>query len=287
MEGVEVKIDTEPSEVKKEEPTDTDLEQNEDKVYSIWEEVPIIFVCLTIILSYLTIIVVIIFLLPLFYSTPTIIFWTIVTHVIIYLISYNYYSVHVVQSDIIPESYYRVDEENIDESRMCQICKKYKADRVHHDRTTKKCIYRYDHYCGVVQNALGYHNYRYFFLFLFYVEVGLLCLDFNVAIGLYRLDILKYVPKILLIAFILFFANFSISIGGQVFFQAVMISLNLTTKEFVDWASQVLRERRFVPLPYYKTVLLNWKECMQVPEDKNVLLGFLPTKPRMIEKRSL
>mmetsp|Transcript_23510 Transcript_23510/g.52034 ORF Transcript_23510/g.52034 Transcript_23510/m.52034 type:complete len:333 (-) Transcript_23510:147-1145(-) len=52
--------------------------------------------------------------------------------------------------------------------RHCKWCGKYKPDRCHHCRVCRVCILKMDHHCPWIYNCVGYHNYKFFFLILFY-----------------------------------------------------------------------------------------------------------------------
>lgn len=53
----------------------------------------------------------------------------------------------------------------------CTYCKQCVPPRTRHCLTCRKCFLRRDHHCYFVGRCIGYHNHRYFILFVFHVFV--------------------------------------------------------------------------------------------------------------------
>lgn len=58
-------------------------------------------------------------------------------------------------------------------ARICFLCTKFKPDRSHHCRLCDCCILKMDHHCPWIANCVGFYNYKYFFLTVFYSALAL------------------------------------------------------------------------------------------------------------------
>lgn len=52
--------------------------------------------------------------------------------------------------------------------RFCTACHQYKPDGSHHCRACQRCVFDMDHHCHFLNCCVGRHNYKYFFLCIFY-----------------------------------------------------------------------------------------------------------------------
>merc|ERR1711998_681063 len=87
-------------------------------------------------------------------------------------ILFNYYSCVLTSPGFAPrESDLAKEDEKVPLSEDARL-RKLKPDRSHYCHITKRQVLRMDHFCPWVGNCIGFYNYRYFYLFLFYMWSG-------------------------------------------------------------------------------------------------------------------
>lgn len=65
--------------------------------------------------------------------------------------------------------------------KECPSCNYMKPPRVSHCSTCGKCIYKLDHHCIWTQTCIGFTNQRPFYLFCFYMSVGVVQFWYSTA----------------------------------------------------------------------------------------------------------
>ena len=66
-------------------------------------------------------------------------------------------------------------------TKRCDLCNEVRPARAYHCNICQECTLVKDHHCHFVNNCIGLENQRYFLLFLFYSQMGLLYTLFTIS----------------------------------------------------------------------------------------------------------
>jgi palmitoyltransferase len=123
--------------------------------------------------------------------------------------------------------------------RWCRHCKCIKPPRAHHDSISGRCVLDMDHYCPWMNNCVGYHNYRYFMLFMIYLLMGCLYVIGVTTVEFRRFNALqgetaayyRALHDALIFSFTVALAA-SVSVGILLVWHIYLCATNQTTIEF-------------------------------------------------------
>lgn len=76
-----------------------------------------------------------------------------------------------------------VTVKNNGERRYCRKCDSEKPDRTHHCSMCGECVLKMDHHCPWINNCVGFHNQKFFLLFIFYTDLYCLLVSLTLIPG--------------------------------------------------------------------------------------------------------
>ncbi|OMJ77598.1 hypothetical protein SteCoe_22767 [Stentor coeruleus] len=159
-------------------------------------------------------------------------------------------------------------------TRSCNHCKKKKPDRAHHCRQCNRCNLKMDHHCNWIANCVGYFNYKYFFVMVFYgsISIGLFMATFweCLVVVLNDTDSSTVLCTFVILSYSLI-SLLGIAVIGFCIFHIWQIKNNYTTIEFCE------KKRKNIPgytkSPFDQgTIYGNFKNAL----GDNPLIWFLP-----------
>jgi len=121
--------------------------------------------------------------------------------------------------------------------RYCEKCLAIKPDRSHHCSVCEKCTLKMDHHCPWVNNCVGFHNYKFFLLFLGYaisycLWIAATSFQFFLRIWLYREEDIVAGSHKYQVLFVFFVSIlFSLSLSSLFWYHIWLLLHNRSTLE--------------------------------------------------------
>lgn len=166
--------------------------------------------------------------------------------------------------------------------RFCKWCQKYKPDRCHHCRVCRVCILKMDHHCPWIYNCVGFQNYKYFFLLLFYSVLDTHLIVWTMAESVHR-SVDASTPFVVMFL-VLFGETLAFFLGTLVtmffFFHIYLMLKAMTTIEFCEKSLPKKKEGKETSSGYDSSVYdMGFFGNLKAVLGSNVLLWFLPCSP--------
>ncbi|KAM0671927.1 Palmitoyltransferase zdhhc20 [Ordospora colligata] len=125
----------------------------------------------------------------------------------------------------------RIMKDNLSRIKICGKCKTYKPPRAHHCNVCKRCYLKYDHHCLMLGVCIGFHNYKFFYQFLFMNLVT--CLFLIIFVSVY-MTVSGWIAFQRLVNYIILLSLTSVElvfISSLLVFHTWLIGMNETTIE--------------------------------------------------------
>ncbi|GLC47083.1 hypothetical protein PLESTB_000434000 [Pleodorina starrii] len=173
--------------------------------------------------------------------------------------------------------------------RWCKKCNRGKPPLAHHCSVCNRCVLKMDHHCVWMANCVGFYNYRFFLLFLFYMWVGS---AYSAAVyllhvpGVLRLDDPGWEENGFM-PFFMFVLSSSIWLAISLLFgwHVWLVLTGQGTIDYLDNSSRAAEARaagrRWVN-PYHLGPVANWMETFDVWGRWWWIAWVLPTRRRKL-----
>lgn len=122
--------------------------------------------------------------------------------------------------------------------RYCRKCLSYKPDRTYHCTIHNQCILRFDHCCSILNNDIGIYNYKFFILYLLYIDITSYYMLYTLILynALHWFNLYTHTFYCLLTVYYICIIT-SLSIGLTLFllYHILLITYNITSVEYNEY----------------------------------------------------
>lgn len=130
---------------------------------------------------------------------------------------------------------------------ICSACDNVKPPRTHHCSICQRCILKFDHHCPWINNCVGYHNYKFYVLFLFYTLVTIVFAQYLIVMRWLMGPSLKDFERISMAVIGILLLLFTFMVGSLLGYHGYLITKNMTT---IEYHQMTFRRHRNADIPH-------------------------------------
>lgn len=128
----------------------------------------------------------------------------------------------------------------LEQYKFCEECQCHLPPRAHHCKKCERCVLRRDHHCSWLGTCIGYYNYKYFILLLYYQSILLSLIIFEAIQELLKGTCMN---KAMVIVFMLFCVPELIVVILLCVMHTMLLCRNMTSIERIKRPNYVSKWR--------------------------------------------
>ena len=139
---------------------------------------------------------------------------------------------HTSEIMVIPDA--NPSDPKIEQFNLCPTCQCHLPPRAYHCKRCNRCVLRRDHHCAWLRSCIGFYNYKFFILLLYYASALLALVSTSISQRLIK------GPHWAYIAFLVISAPELCILVALCFFHTALLVRNMTSLEKIKHLNHVI-----------------------------------------------